>query len=112
MSNSGLKIKDVKIGEGEVAAKGANVNASFALRLNHGDVLLEESSMNLTIGKRQVIAGLEKALIGMKVGGERTVRISPHLAYGKKGLPGIVPTDAVLIAQIKLKDVLSTADGC
>ncbi len=35
----------------------------------------------IVLGSRQAIAGIEQALIGVKAGGYRKVRISPHLAY-------------------------------
>ena len=38
----------------------------------------------------------------MKVGGYRKVTISPHLAYGEKGIPGIIPQNAKLTAEIKV----------
>ncbi|MCS6285539.1 MAG: FKBP-type peptidyl-prolyl cis-trans isomerase [Nitrospira sp.] len=46
------------------------------------------------LGSRQAIAGVEHALIGMKAGGYRKVRISSHLAYRDKGIPDLIPTDA------------------
>jgi FKBP-type peptidyl-prolyl cis-trans isomerase len=53
------------------------------------------------------MAGVERALIGMKVGGYRKVRVSPHLAYGDKGIQDLVPPDAVLICEIWLHDIVS-----
>jgi FKBP-type peptidyl-prolyl cis-trans isomerase len=40
----------------------------------------------------------------MNVGGYRKVRISPHLAYRDKGIPGLIPPNAVLICEIWLRD--------
>jgi FKBP-type peptidyl-prolyl cis-trans isomerase len=53
------------------------------------------------------MAGVEHALMGMKAGGYRKVRISPHLAYRNKGIPGLVHPDAVLIYEIWLRDIMS-----
>jgi hypothetical protein len=36
----------------------------------------------------------------MRIGGTRRLRISPHLAYGKRGVPGVIPADAVLDVEI------------
>jgi FKBP-type peptidyl-prolyl cis-trans isomerase (trigger factor) len=58
------------------------------------------------LGSRQTMAGMEHALIGMKVGGYRKVRISPHLAYRGKGIPDLIPPDAVLICEIWLRDIV------
>ena len=43
----------------------------------------------------------------MKKGGYRKVRISPHLAFRDKGLPGLVPANAVLVIELWLREVLS-----
>ena len=57
----------------------------------------------IRLGQREAIAGVEYALMGMKVGGYRKVRISPHLAYRDEGIPDLVPPDAVLICEIWLR---------
>lgn len=62
---------------------------------------------SLVLGRRQAIAGVEHALMGMKAGGYRKVRVSPHLAYRDKGIPDLIPPDAVLICEIWLRDIVS-----
>ena len=59
-----------------------------------------------TLGKREVIAGVERSLMDMKAGGYRKVRVSPHLAYREKGLPGLIPEQAVLVVEIWLRGIL------
>ena len=61
----------------------------------------------IVLGHRQAIAGVEHALIGMQVGGYRKVRVSPHLAYRDKGIPDLIPPDAVLICEIWMRDIVS-----
>ena len=61
----------------------------------------------IVLGRREAIAGVEHTLMGMKVGGYRKVRVSPHLAYRDKGIPDLVPPDAVLICEIWLRDIVS-----
>lgn len=48
------------------------------------------------LGKRQPIAAVEKSLYGMQADGYREVLAGGHLAYGSKGLPGLIPPDAML----------------
>ena len=74
------------------------------IRRENGQIFIDHIS---TLGKRQVIAGIEKAIVGMRVGGFRKVRVSPHLAYGSRGMPGLVPPDAVLNISIWLREVMA-----
>jgi len=53
------------------------------------------------------MAGVDPALMDMKVCGYRKVRIGPHLAYRDKGIPDLIPSDAVLIYEIWLRDIVS-----
>lgn len=57
----------------------------------------------IVLGRREAIARVEHALMGMKVGGYRKVRISPHLAYRDKGTLDLIPANAVLAAELWLR---------
>lgn len=43
------------------------------------------STYNVFVGKRQLIKGMDKALVGMCVNERSLVKIPPHLAYGEGG---------------------------
>jgi hypothetical protein len=59
-----------------------------------------------TLGRRETFSFIHNTLRGMKVGGYRKVRISPHLGYGRAGLPEYgIPPDAVLIVEIWLHSI-------
>jgi FKBP-type peptidyl-prolyl cis-trans isomerase 2 len=73
------------------------------IRVENGITFVDRT---IRLGQREVIAGVEHALIGMKAGGYRKVRISPHLAYRNEGIPDLVPPDSVLIVEIWLRDVV------
>ena len=124
--SSGVEILENEDGSGSVAESGDTVVYNVRIFLNHGDevpindaiaergigeerirhengqILIDHVSM---LGKRQAIAGIEKALSGMRVGGFRKVRVSPHLAYRETGIPGLIPADAVLDIFIWLHEV-------
>jgi len=76
------------------------------IRIQDGVMLIDRTVM---LGRREVIAGVEHALIGMKVGGYRKLRISPRLAYRDKGLPDLIPPHAVLVAEIWLRAIMEKA---
>jgi FKBP-type peptidyl-prolyl cis-trans isomerase len=59
------------------------------------------------LGSREAMAGVEYSLIGMKKGGYRKVRVSPHLAFRDKGLPDLVPPNAVLVVELWLRDLIN-----
>ena len=59
------------------------------------------------LGSRQAMAGVEYSLIGMKQGGYRKARVSPHLAYRSEGLLDLIPSDAVLVVELWLREVVT-----
>ena len=127
---SGLKLLDEREGDGPSAQKGDRVMFHMRLFLNKGDEIpLNETQAKhlpremirvvdgmafidrtIVLGRREAIAGVEHALIGMKVDGYRKVRISPHLAYRDKGILDLIPPDAVLIVELWLRRI-SPNDG-
>jgi hypothetical protein len=54
----------------------------------------------LRIDRHELVNGLFYGVDGMRVGGTRRVEIAPHLAYGEQGVPGVIPPNAVLTAEI------------
>jgi len=105
----GIKIQDVTVGTGDEALRGKTVVANVRMFLNHGTELtgtfLGGQKMRIDLRKRECIAGLQYGIEGMRVGGVRSLIISPHLAYGAKGLPGHVPPNAILRCEVELLEV-------
>lgn len=69
----------------------------FDSSLDHGEPIA------FALGRNQVISGWERGLPGMAVGGKRTLRISPDLAYGADGRPPYIPGGATLVFAIEIK---------
>ncbi|XP_073319300.1 peptidyl-prolyl cis-trans isomerase FKBP9 [Pagrus major] len=69
------------------------------------------STYNVFVGKKQLIEGMDKALVGMCVNERSLVKIPPHLAYGKRGYGDIIPADSILHFDVLLLDVWNPEDG-
>ncbi len=102
---SGLKLLDEEPGAGTQAEKGDLVSFDFRATLSRGDAVHERTRVDHVLGSRGIIAGAEYSIEGMREGGYRRVRVSPHLAYGEKEVPGRIPPNAVLICEIWLHAV-------
>jgi FKBP-type peptidyl-prolyl cis-trans isomerase len=122
---SGIKLLDEREGEGEPAKAGDSIIYNVKIFLNKGDEVPanQRQAQHLpqemirtvdgyhyidhktVLGSRQAMAGVEYSLIGMKKGGYRKVRVSPHLAYREKGLPDLIPPDGVLIIELWLREL-------
>jgi FKBP-type peptidyl-prolyl cis-trans isomerase (trigger factor) len=121
---TGLKLLEEKEGHGRAAQKGDRIVYNLRIFLNQGDeVPLNERQAEhlpadmirteggnrfvdhqIILGRRRAMAGIEYALFGMKPGGYRKVRVSPHLAYGAEGLHGLIPAEAVLVVELWLRE--------
>lgn len=66
--------------------------------------------LNFTVGKGEVIKGLEQGVIGMTPGGERQIVIPSALAYGPKGAPPQIPPNATLVFDVKLVRIEKNQD--
>jgi FKBP-type peptidyl-prolyl cis-trans isomerase len=102
-----LLIEDVKVGEGDVAAKGKMVSVHYTGVLTNGTKF--DSSLDrgqpivFALGTGQVIKGWDQGVEGMKVGGKRKLTIPPDLAYGSRGTPGgPIPPNATLVFDVEL----------
>lgn len=100
----GLMYRDHNLGTGEPLKVGQRARIKCSGRLTNGHFFeraKKGSSYDVRVGGGEFIKGLEKALVGMRVGGTRTVVIPPGLGYGSRGVAGI-PGGSTLIFEVRL----------
>ena len=107
---------DRKPGKGDKATAGREVAVHYtgwlydvSAKDNKGkkfDSSLDRGApIEFPLGAGMVIDGWEQGIEGMKVGGQRTLIIPPHLGYGAQGAPGAIPPNATLIFDVELMGV-------
>ncbi len=118
MARPGIRILDDAPGHGDPVERQHVYRIRFKLWLNNGDPVtwdrpfglidrarLEDGGAtvvtDLRIDRENLFAGLFQGIDGMCIGGRRRLKISPHLAYGERGIPGRVPPNAAIVAEIE-----------
>ena len=103
---SGLEYKIIEEGFGVKPLSGQKIKAHYAGYLLNGakfDASYDRRSpLEFQVGVGRVIKGWDEALLDMKVGEKRVLRIPSNLAYGSKGAGGIIPPDATLVFFVEL----------
>lgn len=109
----GLQWTDVKVGSGAAAESGKLLTVRYTLWLGDGTRIDSSGDhghpFTFTLGKGEVIKGLDEGVVGMRVGGIRWLTVPPDLAYGAGGEvnpngPGIPPI-STLVFVIELLSV-------
>ena len=101
---SGLKIQDLKVGDGPIPKMGQTVRVHYIGRLENGQEFNNSYKMGGPAEFRLggVIAGWNEALQTMKVGGKRKIFVPSKLGYGPEGKPPAIPPNANLEFDIEL----------
>eukprot|EP01038_Epipyxis_sp_PR26KG_P005467 gene5467-7570_t len=110
VTESGLKYKDIKVGDGAIPLPGDTVRVhytgwldGFRSEKKFDSSYDRRSPLVFKVGVRQVIAGWDEALLtNMKVGGKRDIEIPSVLGYGTRGAGGVIPPNATLYFTIEL----------
>lgn len=89
------------------ALAGDNVKVHYTGRLLENDKKFDSSydrnsPIAFVLGTGRVISGWDEGIVGMCVGEERILRIPSSMAYGARGVPGVIPEDADLLFEVKL----------
>jgi len=104
---------DVKIGTGEEATGGHVVKVHYTGWLYDATASQKKGAkfdssvdrgtpFTFPLGSGRVIKGWDQGVVGMKIGGQRTLIIPAHLAYGSRGAGDSIPPNAVLVFDVEL----------
>jgi hypothetical protein len=116
---SGIEVLEDIAGDGKEIQRHEFYRMSLKIWLNKGDPvvwthpfgLLDQHTISpdgqtLTadyrIDREFLFGGLFYGIEGMRVGGKRTLKISPHMGYRDKGVEGMIPPNAVLKVQVEV----------
>jgi FKBP-type peptidyl-prolyl cis-trans isomerase len=105
-----MNIQDIVVGQGAEAKKGDTLRMHYRGKLEDGTEF--DSSYNrgepfeVPIGAGFVIRGWDEGIPGMKVGGKRVLTIPADMAYGERGVPGVIPPNATLIFEVELVEIV------
>ncbi len=103
---SGLQYRDLVVGSGAVATAGQSVTVEYVGSRQNGEVFDSSrgqgTPITFTLGVRQVIAGWDEGVAGMRVGGRRQLIIPADLAYGDNPLGAIIQPGDTLVFDVEL----------
>ncbi len=108
-----LQVTDTTPGTGAAAASGNTLTVHYTgwlysatapnFRGTQFGTSVGSTPFQFQLGAGQVIAGWDQGMVGMKVGGTRTLIIPSSLGYGSTGAGGgAIPPNAALVFTVEL----------
>jgi FKBP-type peptidyl-prolyl cis-trans isomerase len=111
----GIRVKDLKVGSGELATKGKVALVHYDCFLPRGDTVASSRTgpypYQFEIGQRNAFPGIEYGVVGMAVGGLRSVRVSPQLTYYEQKVLQDLPPGVALRYEIELLRIADRWDN-
>jgi FKBP-type peptidyl-prolyl cis-trans isomerase FkpA len=108
---STLSTTDSVVGTGPAATTGKTATVTYtgwlysAAATDHKGTQFDAGSFSFQIGAGKVIPGFEQGVLGMQVGGKRTIVIPSSQGYGTTG-QGNIPPNAGLVFDVTLTTLL------
>ncbi len=103
----GIEILEELEGNGAPAKQGDVLRFDCAVTLDR-KVVQQRREEKTWLGSRRLSPAITESLRGMRPGGYRRVRVSPHLAFGTGARPKNVRADSELEYEVWLQEIHST----
>ncbi|WP_307727770.1 FKBP-type peptidyl-prolyl cis-trans isomerase [Massilia sp. TS11] len=107
-----LIINDTLTGTGTVSQNGQTLTVNYTgwlydpsaadFKGKQFDSSIGRGPFSFQLGAGQVIAGWDQGMLGMKVGGKRTLLIPSSMGYGTSGAGASIPGNAALVFEVEL----------
>lgn len=101
---AGLYYRDIVVGTGAQVTNGKLLQVLYTGWLSDGtqfDSNVGGTPIQFRVNAGQVVAGWDRGVLGMRVGGRRQLVVPPHLGYGPEGR-GPIPRNATLVFTIEV----------
>ncbi|MCG2583571.1 FKBP-type peptidyl-prolyl cis-trans isomerase [Massilia sp. TS11] len=105
-------INDTLTGTGTVSQNGQTLTVNYTgwlydpsaadFKGKQFDSSIGRGPFSFQLGAGQVIAGWDQGMLGMKVGGKRTLLIPSSMGYGTSGAGASIPGNAALVFEVEL----------
>jgi peptidylprolyl isomerase len=105
-----LEIIDTVVGEGNAVTPGKTCILHYSGKLLSNGVEFDSSykrnqPFETMIGVGRLIAGWDQGIVGMKVGGKRTLNIPSEMAYGARGAGPTIGPNEDLTFDVELLEI-------
>jgi peptidylprolyl isomerase len=105
---NGVAFQELFLGTGPAAVHGDELLLDYTVDLDDGTRVDSTSDrgmpVTMIIGEA-LVRGLDDALVSIRPGGCRRIFVPAALAYGEKGVEGLVPPDSDLVFEVHVLEV-------
>lgn len=100
-----VTVSEEVVGSGREAGPGDVVTIAFRVRLPDGRTVLRDERHAFELGAGTVIAAIDEAVVGMRIGGRRSLDVPPEKHWGSAGYgDGAIPPNTPLRIDVHLLD--------
>lgn len=114
-TESGLQYFYTQKGTGDEAVSGYVMITHYIGSFTNGEVFDSSRDRDepfvFTLGKKQVIKGMDEGVSMMKIGDRMTFIMPSELAYGEQGAGDVIPPNSTLVFDVELLDMMEFSLG-